>query len=120
MADKRTIRDFTYSGDVLDTVAQWAAQSGYQAQVSESDHHLYQKGSGFWVAPQRLDVSRNGDQVHLEAWIRAGWFVRLMSFFILPAEIHIGSGGMKAALPRKMARKDINALLETLGQPRID
>jgi hypothetical protein len=46
--------------------------------------------------------------------------MRLMSLFILPSEITIGSGGMKAVLPRKMARGDVNTLLERLGQPPLE
>lgn len=120
MADKRTILDFEYDGDLWAVVDQWAQGNGYKLKASAGDKRVYQRGVGFWVAPQMLQLEKNGNQVHLEAWIRAGLFVRLMSLFILPAEIHIGPGGLKAALPRKMARGKVNLLLEQLRRPLIE
>ena len=57
--------------------------------------------------------------LRIEAWISANMFVRAMSLFMLPSEITIASGGMRAALPRKMARGDVNKLLSRLGQAPI-
>jgi len=120
MADKRTIRDFAYSGDLWSVVDAWAQETKYVPVGGEREDRVYQRGVGFWVAPQMLSIRRDGDNVHLEAWIRAGLFVRLMSLFILPSEMHIGPGGMRAALPRKIARGMVNDLLERLGQPPIE
>ena len=42
-----------------------------------------------------------------------------MSFFLVPEETHIESGGFVASVPRAMARKDINELLKTFNQPLL-
>jgi hypothetical protein len=120
MADKRTILDFDYQGDLWPVVDDWARANGYKQKAAAGETRVYQRGIGFWVAPQMLHLEKRNGQVHLEAWIRAGLFVRFLSLFILPAEIHIGPGGFKAALPRKMARDKVNQLLQQLGRPLLE
>ena len=66
-----------------------------------------------------LKINYNGKDIQLEAWARANLFVRAMAFFIVPAEMNIGSGGVRMALPRKMARKAVNDLLSRLEQEAI-
>jgi hypothetical protein len=103
-------------GTVLDT---WAVENHYKLQTEESSAEgpvrVYQKGTGFLVAPMMLRVVAAGQRIQLEAWVRAGFFVRLISFFILPAEMMIESGGFRGVLPRKIARKAMNELLARLG-----
>jgi hypothetical protein len=38
---------------------------------------------------------------------------------MLPAEMHIRSGGFRAVLPRKIARGAVNELLAQVGAPLI-
>ena len=98
----------------------WAGPAGYKCTESiDGGTRIYQKGVGFWVAPMMLQLTEANGQVSMEAWIRAGLFVRICSLFILPPEIGIESGGFKAVLPRKIARGKINDLLQALGQPPI-
>jgi hypothetical protein len=115
----RTVRDFGASGDIGSAVDDWAREAGYRLVESRELTRVFQKGVGFLVAPMMLSIRQTGSDVHLEAWIRANLFVRLMALFILPAEMGIESGGMKAVIPRKMARGQVNKLLEALGQPPI-
>jgi hypothetical protein len=119
VAARRAIIEFSPDGDPWPVILEWAQQSKYlPIQRADGAAH-FQKGLGFWVAPQNLHVTVAPDTVRLEAWISANTFVRAMSLCILPSEITIESGGFTAALPRKMARKDVNRLLETLGQPAL-
>ncbi len=118
----RTTLRFQVAGSPWETIEQWAAQSGYKLVPQPGDtqrFRLYQKGSGFWVAPMMLAVSLDGDALTLQAWVRMTLFVRIMAFFILPAEMGVQSGGFRAALPRKMARDKVNVLLGLLSQPPI-
>lgn len=119
MAAKRAIIEFTPNGDPWPAILEWAQNTKYRPLTRGEGSAHFQKGLGFWVAPQNLFVEVTPESVRLEAWISAGMFVRAMSLCILPAEITIESGGFTAALPRKMARKDVNRLLETLGQPPL-
>jgi len=115
----RTEIDFDSVQDIQKIVEDWAQQHGYKFQEMEDDMRLYQRGSGFWTAPMRLAFIQNGEHVHLEAYVYAPLFNRLMAFFLVPKETHIESGGFVASVPRAMARKDVNALLESLGQPLL-
>lgn len=107
---------FSYA---LDT---WAVENEYVMQVNgvgpDGPERIYQRGNGFWVAPQMLRVIAK-DTIRIEAWIKVGLYVRIMSFFMLPSEMEIGSGGFRGALPRKKARNMVNALLARLGTAPI-
>lgn len=116
---KRTALDFSFAGDLWGIVEPWARENGYQQKQGDTSGRLYQKGTGFLVAPMMLQVRQDGGQVHLEAWIRCNLFVRIMALFMLPAEMGIESGGFRAVLPRNIARTAVNKLLPQLGQPAI-
>ena len=117
--DKRTIVDFEVAGDLWPYLEAWAGQHKYVLKASQGSMRRYQRGTGLWVAPMMVEVAQDGTHVHLEAWVRANFFARLTSFFILPAEIDISSQGLKAVVPRGMARADVNGLLVGLSQPLI-
>lgn len=117
--NKRTVLDFRLQADPWFAIDTWALQSDYQFTQGSGLSRLYQKGTGFLVAPMMLQLQQTGDQMHLEAWIRGTLFARIGSLFILPAEMGIESGGFRGVLPRGMARGDINVLLNSLGQPPI-
>lgn len=116
---KRTVRDFAFTGDLWSIVDSWAAQNGYNQKQGDAARRLYQKGTGFLVAPMMLELRHDAGQVHLEAWTRFNLFARLGSFFILPDEMGIESGGFRAVVPRNIARGAVNKLLPQLGQPEI-
>lgn len=117
--EARTQITFPQSADFGTTLERWAGANGYSARESSGPVKLYQKGVGFLVAPMMLSVRQENGQVTMEGWVRCNLFIRLTSFFILPAEIGIRSGGVKAVLPRKIARDAVNTLLQQLGVPLI-
>lgn len=119
MSTKRTRREFTAPEPIWPKVESWAAAAGYRLKQSGNLTRLYEKGKGFWVAPMMLEAGQQGDRAHVEAWIRATPFVRVMSLFMLPREMGVESGGLKARIPRNMARGAANDLLSLLGQPPI-
>jgi hypothetical protein len=116
---KRTQISFQPNGDIWPQVDGWASANGYNRRAPTGSERLYQKGTGMLVAPMMLSIRQENGVVTLEAWVRSNLFVRMMSFFILPAEIGIESGGFKAVLPRKIARDAVNGLLHQLGVPLI-
>lgn len=118
VSGKRTTRSFQFNGDIWPIVEAWVAENGYRMKSNNTDERIYQKG-GFWVSPRILKIQSANGQTHLEAWVRNNIFTRLMSLFILPAEISIESGGFRAMIPRNMAREEVNRLLPRLGQPPI-
>ena len=115
----RTERTFPVNGDLWPFVEQWAKANGYWARGSTGPERLYQKGQGFLVAPMMVNLRQENGQVTLQSWVRINLFNRICSAFILPAEIGVESGGLKAILPRKMARDSVNHLLQQIGQPPI-
>ncbi len=115
----RTRLEFHFAFNPWPEIELWAREEGYKIQHSTSTHRLYQKGLGLMVAPMMLSASREGEQMVVEAWVRCNLFMRLMALMLLPAEMHVGSGGFIAVLPRAIARKSINKLLTQLKQTVI-
>jgi len=120
-ANQRTTVKIELRGDPWPVIDAWGKSTGYSPKTEgmTAASRLYQKGTGFWVAPMMLAAEIDGTVLTLQAWVRGTFIARLFSFFILPAEMHIGSGGLKAALPRKMARTAVNQLIQQLGGPPI-
>ncbi|MBU1241358.1 hypothetical protein KKF84_01450 [Myxococcota bacterium] len=118
MANRTTVT-FTHEGELWPLVDQWATQNGFRSVTTQESARLLQKGSGFFVAPMMVDMELDNNQVRLEAWIQVGLLARILSLFILPGEMSIESGGVRAALPRSIARKAVNNLLASLNQPPI-
>lgn len=117
--DKRTKISFQPNGDIWPHVEQWAGANNFNLKSSSGSERLYQKGHGFLVAPMMLFIRQTDGSVAMEAWVRCNMFSRVMSFFILPPEMGIQSGGFTGVLPRSIARNAVNALLQQLGQPPI-
>jgi hypothetical protein len=115
----RTTRSFPTPPNFWPIVESWAIASGYRSIQSDGGTRVFQKGRGFWVAPMMLQLHEADGTIEMEAWIRANLFVRIAALMLLPAEMGIESGGFKAVLPRKIARKAVNQLLEQLAQPPI-
>jgi len=116
----RTKIAFNEMNNVFPAVDRWASVSGFKPLPTPVESgKLYQKGTGFLVAPMMLSVRQAGGRVDMEAWVRCNMFMRIMSFFMLPAEMGIESGGFKGVLPRQIARNAVNGLLGVLGQPLI-
>jgi len=116
---KRTVREFTVNDDFQSILDTWASSTGFKLQSIHSGTRLYQKGIGFLTAPMMLKIDTQDTRARLEAWIRVTSFVRVMSLFLLPAEMGIESGGFKLIAPRSVARKAANSLLSRLGAPTI-
>ncbi|MDX2089268.1 MAG: hypothetical protein SFX73_15540 [Kofleriaceae bacterium] len=117
---RRSVVTFTMSGDPWPKIAAWAQRNKYLPRAPQTgDVKLFQKGSGLWTSPMRAQFTKSGDQIELQAWVHNPLFARLMSLFILPAEMNVSSGGFRAVVPRNIARKAINELLAEVGAPLI-
>jgi hypothetical protein len=119
-SDKRSVVTFQAPGDPWPTIATWAQKHKFMPREPQTGNiKLFQKGSGFWTAATRAQFTQRGDQIELQAWLPISLFVRIMALFMLPAEMHIRSGGFRAVLPRKIARDAVNELLRQVGAPPI-
>ena len=107
------------NNNTLQVVEGWANANNFKQKSAAGNEKTYQRGVGFLVGPTMLRIRPENHELVLEVWIRMNLFTRLMSLFILPAEIGIESGGFKSVLPRTMARNLFNQLLAHLGQPLI-
>ena len=45
----------------------------------------------------RAQFTLDGGSMHMQAWLPIGLFARIGALFLLPAEMHIRSGGFRAA-----------------------
>lgn len=115
----RTIREFPSVSGLWATVDQWARSDGFFEVEASPTRKLLQKGRGFLVAPMMVEIVDNAGRTRLQVWVQATFFARLLSLFILPAEMHVESGGFRGVLPRSIARNAANGLLVKLGQPPI-
>jgi len=115
----RTIRDITTTAPLWEILDSWAQQTGYMPVGHDDVSRLYQRGTGFLMAPQVLQVAWMGNYYRLQAWVRVPLYSRIMVLMLMPAEVIIDSGGFMATLPRKQAREHVNMLLQSLGQPLI-
>jgi hypothetical protein len=117
---KRTVVTFQTSGDPWPVIAAWAKKHKFNPREPQTGNtKLFQKGSGFWTAAMRAQFTQQGQQVELQAWLPISIIARIAALFLLPAEMHIRSGGFKAVLPRKIAREAINDLLQQVGAAPI-
>ena len=115
----RTVREFTGGADVWAILDGWAQQTGYGPGGHDQASRLYQKGSGFWMAPRMLQMTYTGNAYRLEAWARLPLLHRIIPLGLIPAEMNIDSGGFVGSLPRKQAKEHVNLLLQALGLPAL-
>ncbi len=116
---RRTELSFRPAEDALAAADAWAAERGFALARSGRRSRRYE-----WcgdLGPSTIvEIADLGDgRATLAAWVAMSLPARVASLFILPAEIGIESGGVRAALPRAEARADVNELLARLGQPPI-
>ncbi len=117
---KRTSVSGPISGDVWAIIDAWAPGAGYRViEGGGTATRTYQKGSGFLVAPMVAVFSLNEGTLSMQAWIAPTFFARLFALFLIPASMHVNSGGFVMVLPRNMARKALNEVVGKLGLPLI-
>src|SRR5262245_58344493 len=115
-SDNRSVAQWSAVGDPMPDNAAWAQKhKSMPREPMTGNVKLFQKGSGFWTAAMRAQFTQQGDQIQLQAWLPISIFARIAALFMLPAEMHIRSGGFRAVLPRKIARTAVNDLLQQVG-----
>lgn len=117
---KRSSVSGPVSGDPWGIIDVWGKQSGFDlVEGGGTSTRTYQKGSGFLVAPMKAMFTLEGGTLAVQAWVAPTFFARLFALFLIPAEMHVNSGGFVMVLPRNMARKPINEVLAQLKLPQI-
>ncbi|MDP2271043.1 MAG: hypothetical protein Q8N23_09425 [Archangium sp.] len=117
---KRTSLSGPVSGDPWAIIDAWAPGAGYRVvEGAGTATRTYQKGSGFLVAPMMAAFSFTGGTLSMQAWIAPTFFARVFALFLIPASMHVNSGGFVMVLPRNMARKALNEVVGQLGLPLI-
>ncbi|MBK6751941.1 MAG: hypothetical protein KA956_03745 [Pyrinomonadaceae bacterium] len=117
--NSRTIRQFSVPTNIWPAVERWAVSEGFNLIEDLGEKRRYQKGNGWIVLPTKLEITQNEAGVHLEVWVYGSLFNRIFTLFLLPEEITIESGGVRALIPRSIARDSVNRLLVQLAQPLI-
>lgn len=119
MADKRAVRTFPIAADPWPSVDKWAGSQGYKVAEQGERHRVYKKGTGIMVAARKVEITSADSELRVEAYVAANVVARAMALFMIPAEITVEPGGVKAVIPRNMGRSEVNALLQELGQAPI-
>lgn len=118
--NKRSVVAFPVMGDPWPVIAAWAQKHKFNPREPQTGNvKLFQKGSGFWTAAMRAQFTFDGQNMQVQAWLPISIFARIAALFMLPAEMHIRSGGFRAVLPRKIARTAVNELLAQVGAQQI-
>ena len=118
--NKRTQVFWNTAGDPWPAIAAWAQRKGFHPREPQTGNiKMFQKGSGFWTAAVRTQFRLEGNQMEMQAWLPISPIARIFALFMLPAEMHIRSGGFRAVLPRKIARDAVNELLSQVGAQPI-
>jgi hypothetical protein len=115
----RTVREFQSSADVWGVLDAWAAQAGYNLVEQDQASRTYNRGTGFWVLPQRLKMTYTQQGYRMEAWVRSSGLNRIVTLGLMPSEVRVESGGFAAVIPRNKAREQVNQLMQMLGQHPI-
>jgi len=116
----RTVREFTYRGDLWPLVDAWVAETGYRLEQQEDGHRLYRKGFPLVMAPSMVEITEQKGRVTLQAWVKADPYLFLAILTGRTPEMAIDSSGLTATVPRRRAREMVNILLRKLGQSKID
>lgn len=119
--NKRSVVTYQVTGDPWPVIGAWAQKHRFNPREPQTGNvKLFQKGSGFWTAAMRAQFSYDGTgTMQVQAWLPISIFARIAALFMLPAEMHIRSGGFRAVLPRKIARTAVNELLAQVGAQPI-
>lgn len=119
--NKRSVVVYQVTGDPWPVIAAWAQKHKFNPREPQTGNvKMFQKGSGFWTAAMRAQFSYDGaGTMQVQAWLPISIFARIAALFMLPAEMHIRSGGFRAVLPRKIARTAVNELLAQVGAQPI-
>lgn len=117
---KRSMVSGPVASDPWGIIDAWGKQSGFNlVEGGGTSTRTYQKGSGFLVAPMKAMFSLEGATMSVQGWVAPTFLARLFALFLVPAEMHVNSGGFVLVLPRNMARKPINEVLAQLALPQI-
>ena len=117
---RRTTVSFQLQGDPWPVIAAWGQQHKFLPRQPQTGNvKLFQKGSGLWTAPMRAQFTVQGEWLQLQAWVHIPLLSRIMALLMLPGEMNLASGGLRAVLPRSLARKAVNDLLGRFGAPLI-
>lgn len=115
----RTTRVLGFQGDIWPIVDQWAQQNELNLVGTDEASRTYQRGVGFWVAPQMCRIGWNGNNYVLESWVRVNLLNRILTFGLMPGEIIVEGDGFLAVIPRTKGKEKANLLMQALGEPLI-
>jgi hypothetical protein len=110
---------FETDANIWPIVESWAKEREYREKSKGNTWRRYQQGYGMLVAPKMVEVLQDGRKVEIQGWISINIFTRVIFFFLMPAEVNLGRGFF-AGIPRSTARRDVNILLQRLGQSPIN
>jgi hypothetical protein len=94
-----------YSGSIWPAVEKWAAESDYILEIPGDSARFYFRELKESDGKIRLAISQVSEDVQIKAWFSDS----------IQDELAIDSPSLYSALPRKMARSELQALLKTLG-----
>jgi hypothetical protein len=112
-------RDFSVRTEPWPIIEHWASEYGFHLIAVRGKRRLYQKGEHAFHYLTFIDVKQAESHLSFNAWIRVGWFMRLMTLFFLPSEMPVNPKGFLGIVRRRQVCREINSLLSRFKQPLI-
>lgn len=112
---KRSIIRFDSNNDVWSTIENWAKERNFREKARKDGWRQYQQGNAILVAPKVVEIQQEGTQIEIQAYVHIPLVNLIITLFFMPGEIDLGRG-IKASVPRNTARRDVNILLDRMGQ----
>ena len=115
----RWVREFSVRSDVWPLLEHWAAEHDFHLSGMKANRRLYQKGEEGRTYVHLVEFRLIDTRLILTSWIHVGWLSRVLNFFRVPAQMTLVPSGFWGARRRRLACRDVNALLLRLRQGLI-
>lgn len=116
--DGHWTREFTSRLEAWPIVEPWVSEAEFHMIAAKGKRRLYLKESGPFFRTI-VDIKQYESQITVSAWVEVKFLARLMTLFLLPAEMFPNPSGILGVRPRRKACRDLNNLLDRFRQAPI-
>ncbi len=121
----KTIVEFAATKETRGIIEAWALKSLFQkgnpafSKVLDESQHTYCYSALSMSSTAFLTIDIVEERVHVAAWVEYDMIIRLLSFFIIPKRVPLGSNKIRQIAVRVAPRASVNKLLKMLNQSAI-
>lgn len=116
--DGHWTREFTSRLEAWPLVEPWVADNDYHMIAAKGRRRLYLKEHGPFYRTI-IDIKQHESNMTVTAWIEVKFLTRLLTFFMLPAEMFPVPTGILGVKRRRETCRELNGLLDRFRQAPI-